>query len=373
MIGIGCQPTVFKTDGKPPADKENPEDHKETEEPLDPVVEPPKVDHNPNDPKVKIDPKTGRPYIEVVVEGRIVKKGKAGSKTKINAEIDVNVDLRKKTVTVTPPQDKQEENPDSSEPNDDKNGDDPGTGSDGDQSDQTDDPIDRIETVTKTKSSLLFKSETAGFLNTFGWYKIDVNNKIYDVQLIWLNASQVGSPYGSGPLQPGDMVNLGTLEPGVKLGFFIIANGYEENNWDDPNAQNYLDLGNGKGQLEFRDGESYTNSQQASLKSSSPLLWYVPTNGEPRVVQSKTNEYVDHGYNAIYHTAAEKEDSLQLNPDNINHIRHHVLEENKRFSIEIEDLYYRPNAPPGEFDGDYADLIFELQLEPIEVVIKSFD
>lgn len=368
-LSYACQPLVFENAGDPP---------KSDDSKPDPDTHPPETS-NPDSPEPNVHTGTQAGDLEkdvgkfkVDVAGRVVVKNSnsSGTANKVSAKVSLKVKVNSKIRTSAgsaPVVDTM--NPPSGGADSGDNGSD-GSGSGGHVSDE----VDRIEVVNKVRASVKFIQETAGFLNTFGWYKVDKDKKIHDVKIIWQNASEVGSQYGQGPLQAGDTLDLGELAEDVQLGFFIIANGFAENNWTQSNQSQYVDLQSGS--LEFRDGASYQQSSPATLSSVSPALWFVPNHGVPFILESKTNEQVDYGFNAIYHTAAARENSLQLNPDAVDHIRHRVLDPGKRFSIEIEDLYYSAGANAQEFDGDYKDLVFELILSSLQIpqpTVKTFE
>ncbi|MGE9294534.1 MAG: DUF4114 domain-containing protein [Puniceicoccales bacterium] len=83
-----------------------------------------------------------------------------------------------------------------------------------------------------------FVGEGAGYHNTLGFNTEGPGIDSGNPQLIFPDASSVDSYYNSGisnesgdgrrpwaPLLPGDFVELGTLEAGTKLDFFLLANG----------------------------------------------------------------------------------------------------------------------------------------------------
>lgn len=74
--------------------------------------------------------------------------------------------------------------------------------------------------------SVIFQSESAGYKNSLGSYKVSVEGQITDVQFHFPNASLPGS---GGSTQSGSESEL-NLQAGDQLGFFIIANGYSYNN-----------------------------------------------------------------------------------------------------------------------------------------------
>ena len=78
--------------------------------------------------------------------------------------------------------------------------------------------------------TLTFMNEGAGYRSTVGYYKIPKNGEIANVDVIFENASKVGS---GGNLIPGvSAVNL-DVQAGDKIAFFIVANGFRRNDFDD--------------------------------------------------------------------------------------------------------------------------------------------
>lgn len=87
--------------------------------------------------------------------------------------------------------------------------------------------IDPTELVLKSDhdSRVYFISEGAGFRNTLGFNTNGESGINESSQLIFPDASAGGSRTNSTPLQEGDFVELGTIEEGTQLDFFLIANG----------------------------------------------------------------------------------------------------------------------------------------------------
>lgn len=72
--------------------------------------------------------------------------------------------------------------------------------------------------------SVYFISEGAGYKNQFGWYDTATDPTLDgNSNMIWENASAL---YSGGLLQNGSSFDLGTIEAGTEIGFFLKANGY---------------------------------------------------------------------------------------------------------------------------------------------------
>ena len=173
-------------------------------------------------------------------------------------------------------------------------------------------------TVTAT-----FESESAGYRNIIGSYKVDADGKITDVQFVWTNASMQGS---GGTMQSGDQSTIETGENG-EFGLFIVADGYSQNG----GLANF-DLENGS--LEFRNADG----TPADIDSVYPQLFYVDQGGQAVPVNGP-----------VYHSAFGN-----LNQDGIVHT---TLETDDDGNVTVgwEDL-------PHGGDNDYEDVVMTLNL-----------
>ena len=180
------------------------------------------------------------------------------------------------------------------------------------------------------EGSVIFQSESAGYKNSLGSYKVSAEGLITDVQFHFPNASLPGS---GGNTQSGTTSDL-SMQAGDQLGFFIVANGYSYNN-------SYSDMNFNEGQLEFRN----TDGSIATINSVNPSLWFVDTDGsETKLV-----------YNA-YHTAAGVESgNYQLNPDGIAHTVGLADTDAGLITLGFEDLY-------NGGDKDFDDSVFSVDI-----------
>ncbi len=178
--------------------------------------------------------------------------------------------------------------------------------------------------------SVIFQSESAGYKNSLGSYKVSPEGQITDVQFHFPNASLPGS---GGSTQSGSESDL-NLQAGDQLGFFIIANGYSYNN-----SYRHMDFDDGS--LEFRNSDGSI----ASISSVNPSLWYVDQDGsETQLV-----------YNA-YHTAAGvANNNYQLNPDGIAHTVGLADSDAGLITLGFEDLY-------NGGDRDFDDAVFSVNI-----------
>ncbi len=175
--------------------------------------------------------------------------------------------------------------------------------------------------------SVTFEGETAGYRNSFGYYKIDTaTGEITDPEIIWENASLQGS---GGDLIQGVSNQLLDVSAGDQIGFFIISNGYSYNNYD----------ALGEGSLAFVEADG----SPATLQSINPKLVF-------NAVDGTQTEIVHHDY----HTAAFGE-TLGLNPDGILHTSGVLKTDMGTVTLGFEDLY-------NGGDRDFDDSVFTVNL-----------
>lgn len=178
--------------------------------------------------------------------------------------------------------------------------------------------------------AVIFESESAGYRNSLGSYKVAPDGTIIDVQFHFPNASLQGS---GGDLQSGARSSL-ALAAGDQIGFFILANGYGVNN-----GYEGLDLENGT--LQFRNADGST----ATIRSTNPELWHINPDGTETQLL----------YNA-YHTAAGVDGlGFQLNPDGIAHTVGYLNSNEGEITLGFEDLY-------NGGDRDFDDSVFTIDI-----------
>lgn len=193
--------------------------------------------------------------------------------------------------------------------------------------------LDRLVVDQDYKGAVTFNGETAGYLNTLGWYKV-VDGKIAEVQVLWANASLKGS---GGSLSAGDSKAL-DLRAGDQIGFFIVSNGASQND--------FSKMTNGRFELRDADGKV------ATLTSVNPKLWFVGSDGKS--VQVKGDPY---------HSAAYDK-TLPLNNDGILHTVGTVDAAKGVVVIGFEDL-------KGGGDRDFDDSVITIDIGQANVKVLN--
>lgn len=190
--------------------------------------------------------------------------------------------------------------------------------------------LSAFEIANDYEGSVIFQSESAGYRNSLGSYKVSAEGLITEVQFHFPNASLPGS---GGNTQSGTASAL-SMQAGDQLGFFIVANGYSYNN-----SYNNMDFASGN--LEFRNSDGSI----ASITSVNPSLWFFDQNGsETQLV-----------YNS-YHTAAGVNNgNYQLNPDGIAHTVGLADSDAGLITLGFEDLY-------NGGDKDFDDSVFSVDI-----------
>jgi len=193
--------------------------------------------------------------------------------------------------------------------------------------------LDRLVVDQDYKGAVIFNGETAGYLNTLGWYKV-VDGKIADVQVLWANASLKGS---GGNLSSGDSKPL-DLRAGDQIGFFVVSNGASQND--------FSKMANGR--FEFRDADG----KVATLTSVNPKVWFVGDDG--KAVQVKGDSY---------HSAAYAK-TLPLNNDGLLHTVGTVDAAKGVVVIGFEDL-------KGGGDRDFDDSVITIDIGTANVKVLN--
>ncbi len=195
-----------------------------------------------------------------------------------------------------------------------------------------DDQDNGLTSYVDSEITVTFEGEGAGYYNAVGYYKVNQNGQINDVEIVYENASQVGG----GDLVPGQSAFSFDLEEGESFNLFVVPNGFNHNNFS-----SFSD-----GHYEFQD----VNGGLATTDSIDPQLVFVSSNGGETVIQSQNGDAIFHGGT-----------SPNLNQDNINHTRTYFNNENE-LVYGIEDMY-------NGGDRDFDDFLFTIDLGEVNTSI----
>ncbi|PTC04172.1 polymer-forming cytoskeletal family protein [Vibrio mediterranei] len=189
-----------------------------------------------------------------------------------------------------------------------------------------DDQSGGITSYETTDITVTFEGEGAGFQNTAGYYTVDEDGNITDVNIGFENASQVGS---GGDLIPGQSSITFEVEEGESFNLFVIPNGFNRNDFDSMQDGTFM----------FRDADG----NPATIDSVDPQLVHIDPDGNETVIQSQFGDSVFHGGT-----------NTNLNQDGVEHTRT-TLNDDGEIVYGIEDLY-------GGGDRDYDDFTFTVDV-----------
>lgn len=186
------------------------------------------------------------------------------------------------------------------------------------------------------KVTMTFVGEEAGYRNTVGYYKIAPDGTMYDVEVIFQDASD-GRWYGT---ETGTAVDL-DLSGGDNFGVFIIADGASRNNFGRFDNGHY----------EFRNHDG----SPATVNSNEPELVFVDRWGRAKELKGE-----------VYHSSATSS-NLQLNGDDTVHVKSSASNDGA-LRLSFEDL------PSRWSDNDFDDVVIDLSFAPVtETVLVNAD
>lgn len=184
-----------------------------------------------------------------------------------------------------------------------------------------------------TKATITFQGESAGFQNTLGMYKIAADGRIYDVKVVFANASLSGS---GGSLTAGQSSVDVDVAAGERLGFFVVSNGYGQTGnaavLDNPNLTYKFVTATG--------AAGYANS------SSELKLVAVSATGQETVIKSQYGT-------SVFHSIPGANNGL--NGDKFVHVLGQTQLADGSVKIGFEDLW-------GGGDKDFDDSVFTIKL-----------
>ena len=183
------------------------------------------------------------------------------------------------------------------------------------------------------QGAVTFMGETAGFRNALGLYKVAEDGAITDVQILFPNASQVGS---GGDLIPGQSSVPVELQAGDQIGFFIVSNG------SGISMENTRALMS-EGEFVFRAADT-GDAGNLYDHNALVLMGIDPVSREELMIRSEFG--VD-----IFHSAAFPANDYAPNPDNYAHTVGRVNAVTGEITLGFEDLKWGG-------DHDYDDTVF---------------
>ncbi len=120
---------------------------------------------------------------------------------------------------------------------------------------------------------ITFQGESAGYKNTLGMYKIGKDGTIYDVEILFANASLKGS---AGNLIAGKSAVDIDLAAGERIGFFVVPDAYSQSK-----MSKLLDDANGSFKLVGADGKPANVDATGEMK-----LVHTADNGVETLIKS---------------------------------------------------------------------------------------
>ena len=187
------------------------------------------------------------------------------------------------------------------------------------------------------QGSVTFLNEGAGYRNSLGMYRAAEDGTIYDVDILFPNASKVGS---GGDLVGGQSAVALPLQAGDQIGFFIVSNGFGRG------AENQALLSDPAAGFVLRAPDG----SLGNINGGVPLeLWHVDAaTGQETRVRSQ------YGHD-LYQSAADPSDDYALNPDNFPHTTGQLNSVEGLITLGFEDL-------KNGGDKDYDDTVFVVDI-----------
>jgi Ca2+-binding RTX toxin-like protein len=184
-------------------------------------------------------------------------------------------------------------------------------------------------------AKVVFQGEEAGYKNALGVYKIAADGTIYDVQVLWGNASLEGS---DGNLVAGKSALDLKLQAGEQLGFFIVPDAYSQSG-----MAKLLD--DQKGSWAFVDAKGNAGNINGGTELK---LVHVSANGNGKMTDIKS------AYGTtVFHSVDDG--TLGLNGDKMSHVAATVDTASGTVKIGFEDIL-------GGGDKDFDDSVFTVHI-----------
>jgi serralysin len=182
------------------------------------------------------------------------------------------------------------------------------------------------------QAKVTFDGESAGYKNTLGMYKIGADGTMYDVKVLFANASLQGS---GGNLKAGASAVDFDLKAGERVGFFVVPNAYDQKGMDKL-------LGDTSASWKMVGIDS---GAAGNVNGGHTKLVYVGANGKEIDIKSQYGLDVFHSTNK----------SGKLNGDGYDHVRGNSEVLEGKIKIGFEDLW-------NGGDKDFDDSVFTLDI-----------
>ena len=189
--------------------------------------------------------------------------------------------------------------------------------------------MDKLRISEEIEANVTFLSESAGYRNVLGVYKIASDGTIYDTQVLFANASLKGS---GGSLVGGESSVDLSLNAGDRLGFFVVPNGYSR-----PGMANLLNDDEATYKFVDSDGNPANANNDGSVK-----LVHVDAEGKETAINSQYGTEVFHSVE-------------NFNGDNMKHVVAEVDPEAGTLKVGFEDLWRGG-------DRDFDDSVFSVNI-----------
>ncbi|MEZ5854193.1 MAG: calcium-binding protein [Hyphomicrobiaceae bacterium] len=200
----------------------------------------------------------------------------------------------------------------------------------------------KLRVAEDVTATVTFDGETAGYKNAVGVYKIAPDGTIYDVEIIWANASLKGS---GGDLVGGKSSQSLDLSGGDRIGFFVIPNGFDQKGMA-------ALLSDKKGDWKFVDPKGNPGNVDGGAELK---LVHVAGNGKETDIHSQYGTSVFHSVD---------DGSKGLNGDGLNHVVGEIDTLTGAIHIGFEDL-------KGGGDKDFDDSLFTLNVGLVNAALTS--
>ena len=182
-----------------------------------------------------------------------------------------------------------------------------------------------------------FVSEGAGYKNTLGMYTVEADGSLSHVRILAENLSGTGTGVnGGGSFHSGDLIASLNLAAGTEIGFFLIANGANENH----RLFERFDLSAGTLAFVDQSGRDWGSAATLDDKGREVELVFTDARGKAHEIDGD-----------IFHAT-----TMQLNSDGKIHTVS-GLDGNGDLVIAFEDL-------KGQGDRDFNDAVIRIEVAP---------